>query len=131
MKKYNIQKVVVAGGGLMSAGISQMFPEYGFETVLYSVGEADFIKAKEVIDKSQQALIENGKLTEEMSEKIKAAIYFTTDKNCFQNADLVIEAIPEHIDLKKSFYKEICALVREDTILASNAGRFDSGRFRP
>lgn len=116
----NIKKVVVAGGGLMGAGISLMFPEYGLQTVLYSVAEKDFEKASEVISKSLATLTENRQITEEEAEKIKAAIVFTTDKACFEDTDLVIEAIPERMDLKQSFYEEISSIVREDTILASN-----------
>ena len=47
--KKTIKRVVVAGGGLMGTGISLMFPEYGIETVLYSVAEKDFDKAGKVI----------------------------------------------------------------------------------
>lgn len=118
--KKTIKKVVVAGGGLMGAGISLMFPEYGIETVLYSVAEKDFDKAGKVIDKSLAALVENGRLTSQTAEEIKEKIQFTVDKKCFQDADLVIEAIPEIMDLKKNFYEEISELVPEDTILASN-----------
>lgn len=120
MNREKIRRVVIAGGGLMGAGISQMFPQYGFETALYSLNESDFEKARQVIDTSQQVLVENGKLTAEQSEKIKSAIRFTTGKDCFSDADLVIEAIPENINIKKAFYEEISSLVREDTILTSN-----------
>lgn len=118
--KKTIKKVVVAGGGLMGAGISLMFPEYGIETVLYSVAEKDFDKAGKVIDKSLAALAENGRLTRQIADEIKEKIQFTVDKKCFENADLVIEAIPEIMDLKKNFYEEVSELVPEDTILTSN-----------
>ena len=72
--KKTIKKVVVAGGGLMGAGISLMFPEYGIETVLYSVAEKDFDKAGKVIDKSLAALVENGRLTSQTAEEIKEKI---------------------------------------------------------
>ena len=120
MNIKEIHKVVIAGGGLMGAGISQMFPQYGYDTVLYSVSEMDFVKACHVIDKSQQVLVENGRLTAEESKKIKESICLTTDKECFRDADLVIEAIPEHIEMKKEFYEEISSLVKEDAILTSN-----------
>lgn len=116
----NIKKVVVAGGGLMGAGISLMFPEYDLETVLYSVAQQDFQRAEAVIDKSLATLVENDRLTQDGAAAIKAAIQFTTDKACFRDADLVIEAIPEVLSLKQSFYEEVSALVPEDAILASN-----------
>ena len=120
MDKKRIKKVVVAGGGLMGAGISQMFPEYSYETVLYSISEKDFEKARHVIGTSQQVLVENGKITLEESERIRKSILFSTNKDCFRDADLVIEAIPENLELKREFYAEISALVKKDTILASN-----------
>ena len=118
--KTEIKNVVVAGGGLMGAGISLMFPEHGIHTVLYSVSEKDFEKAMGIIDKSLDRLIENERFTKQTAQKIKEEIHFTTDKKCFHEADLVIEAIPERIDVKKSFYEEISCLVSEDAILASN-----------
>ncbi len=116
--KKTIKKVVVAGGGLMGAGISLMFPEYEIETVLYSV--SDFEKAERVIEKSLTTLVENGRMTRQKADEIKEKIQFTTDKKCFEDTDLVIEAIPEIMDVKKSFYEEISELVPEDAILASN-----------
>lgn len=115
-----IENAVIAGGGLMGAGISLMFPEYGIKTVLYSVSEADFKKADEVITKSLDALVENGRLDPGEASRIRQEIRFTTDKNCFAQADLVIEAIPERIDIKKNFYEEISRLVPADAILTSN-----------
>ncbi len=120
MQMKEIKKVVIAGGGLMGAGISLMFPEYGMETVLYSVAGSDFKKADEVIEKSLEALVENGRLEREEASRIRQEIQFTTDKSCFAQADLVIEAIPERIDIKKSFYEEISQLVPADAILTSN-----------
>ncbi len=116
----NIEKVVVAGGGLMGAGISLMFPEYGVETVLYSVSGKDFQKAEEVITKSLDALVSNGRLDPDEASRIHQAIRFTTDKDCFTDADLVIEAIPERMDIKKKFYEEISRLVPAEAILTSN-----------
>ncbi len=115
-----IQHVVIAGAGLMGASIAQIFPMHGYTTTLYSCYVEDFQRASEIIDRCQRTLVENGVLTEAASEEIKRKLIYTTDITCFERADLVIEAIPEVMDIKASFYKGISDYLKDDCIVASN-----------
>ena len=120
MEKSDIKDVVVAGAGLMGAGISQMFPGVGIKTTLYSIKESDFEFAKEVLKNNLDFLVENRVIDANQAEAIQRSIKFTTDIQCMKDADLIIEAIPENINIKANFYEEICRSAKEDTIIATN-----------
>ena len=120
MVEPDIRNIVVAGAGLMGAIIAQSFPQYDVHTTLYSNCEADFERARQIVANCHRTLIENGVLTEEKSREIQEALVYTVDTECFRDAQLVIEAIPEDIQIKKDFYEMICQIVPEDCIIASN-----------
>ncbi|MDD3221865.1 MAG: 3-hydroxyacyl-CoA dehydrogenase NAD-binding domain-containing protein [Lachnospiraceae bacterium] len=120
MVEPDIRHIVVAGAGLMGAIIAQSFPQYDVHTTIYSNCEDDFERARQIVANCHIALIENGAMTREESEKIQNALVYTVDTECFRDAQLVIEAIPESIDIKKAFYEMICAIVPDDCIIASN-----------
>ena len=120
MIEPDIRKVVVAGAGIMGAIIAQSFPEYDVHTTIYSNCEADFERARQMVANCHTALIDNGVMTIEKSKAIQEALVYTTDPECFRGAQLVIEAIPENIQIKKTFFEMICEIIPEDCIIASN-----------
>ena len=120
MIEPDIRKVVVAGAGIMGAIIAQSFPEYDVHTTLYSNCEDDFQRARQIVANCHTALVENGAMTVEKSKAIQDALVYTTDTECFRGAQLVIEAIPEDIQIKKTFFEMICKIIPEDCIIASN-----------
>lgn len=120
MKKIIFKNIVIAGAGLMGASIGQIFSQYGYQTTIYSHKESSFTKAKEIIANCQSTLVENNVLTEEESQKIQDSIVYTTDLNCFKNADLVIEAIPEVFDTKVDFFNKITEILPSNSIIATN-----------
>jgi 3-hydroxybutyryl-CoA dehydrogenase len=115
-----INKVVVAGAGLMGASIAQSFPHYGYETVVYSNQEQDFERARQVIANCQNTLVENNVLSAQESRRIQDSISYRADPNCFHGADLVIEAIPEIYDIKADFFQMISGLLSPESIVATN-----------
>ena len=120
MVEPDIRNIVVAGAGLMGAIIGQSFPEYDVHTTIYSNCEQDFERARSIVEHCHQTLVENGVFSKEKSEEIQKALVYTIDPECFRNAQLVIEAIPENIQIKKEFYEMISEIVPEDCIIASN-----------
>lgn len=115
-----IKKVVVAGAGLMGASIAQCFPPYGYETVVYSNQEQDFERARQIIANCQNTLVENDVLSTQKSRWIQENISYQADPNCFCDADLVIEAIPEQYDIKADFFQMISGLLPPESIVATN-----------
>ena len=115
-----IKNVVLAGAGLMGASIAQIFSQYGYDTVIYSNQEQDFERARQIVANCQNTLVDNEVVSVEESRKIQKRLTYTTDMNCFKNADLVIEAIPEVFAIKTDFLHQISAVLPEEAIVATN-----------
>lgn len=118
--KKEIRHIVIAGAGLMGASIGQSFPQYGIRTTIYSNREGDFMRAKAIIENCQKTLVEAGILTKEKSDEIQQAIYYTTDLQCVRDADWVIEAVPEDLEIKSEILSGIASNVSKDAIITSN-----------
>ena len=115
-----IRKIVIAGAGTMGASMGQIFARYGYEVVLYDLFPAALEKAKNLIAINQKTEVAEGIVSAEESAALLARISYTAEKACFGEADFVVEAILEKIDVKHAFWAEISELVGEDTVLASN-----------
>ena len=113
-------KVVLAGAGTMGASLAQVYAQAGWITVLHNRSQSGLERAKKLIEINQQTLVNEGLLTPEQSEAVKAGIVMTTDKVCYRDAALVVESIAENMELKQQFWAEISALVPEDALLATN-----------
>lgn len=116
----NIKNVLIAGSGVMGASFAQIFAAKGFDIVLYDISEASLEKAQDLIRVNQESQVEEGALTAEESEALIARISMSTSKDCFKDADYVLEAIAEKMEIKHSFWKEVSEAVDEDVVLASN-----------
>lgn len=115
-----IEKVVIIGAGLMGASIGQSFPEYGLHTTIYSNQEADFQRARTIIRDCQKTLTDNGVLSCEKSAQLQSDIRYSTNLACVEDADLIVEAIPEDLELKKQVLGEVSKRARKDAIITSN-----------
>lgn len=114
-----IQKVAVIGFGAMGSGIAQVCAAAGCQVV--AIEPSDEVRARN--EKSMHAFlnkaIEKGKLTEELRDGLLERLTFG-DRSAAYDADLVIEAIPELIELKRELFADLDANCRPDTIIASN-----------
>jgi enoyl-CoA hydratase/3-hydroxyacyl-CoA dehydrogenase len=118
----DIKKVAVIGAGAMGNGIAQICAIAGLKTTIKDVKQ-DFIdNGIDNIRKSLDFLVKKGKLTSDEKEDILSnRIEGVLDmKNAVDDAQLVIEAVPEIIDLKKSIFKEISDLAPADAVIATN-----------
>lgn len=115
-----IKTVGVAGAGTMGASMAEQFAKCGYDVIMSDINPAALEKAKELIRINQLTEVSENILTQEESDQLKARITYTTDNTDFAKADLVIEAIIENLDAKKSVWAQISSVVRDDTILASN-----------
>ena len=127
-----IKKVGVIGCGLMGHGIVQIAAQGGFEVVACETEQGALDRGIGRIEKSlgklAQKLVEKGKKSEDDAQAdAKAArgrITGTLDKKDLADCDLVVEAIIEDLDVKKALYKELGAICKPETILASNTSSF-------
>lgn len=113
-------KVGIAGAGTMGSGIAQIFARKGHEVVITDIKEEFLEKSKKLVSIFNDNLIEEELMTIEEAKKTVSNITYSTDKKVFQDADIIIEAIVEIVDVKQKFWSEVESIVSDDTILATN-----------
>lgn len=116
-----IKRVAVIGAGDMGHGIAELFAVNGFDVTLTDKFPQALEKAKVRISASLDKLVERGKLTKEQSEAARASLEYSGEMGrSVSKADLVVEAVPESLDLKKLVLKEVSENAPGGAILASN-----------
>ena len=113
-------KVYVIGTGTMGAGVVQAFAQANVPVVMKSRTQASLDKAVGKISKSLAKLVEKGKVTQEYMDSVMANISTTVDYADFADADLVIEAASEDMNLKKEVFAELAKVCKPETIFATN-----------
>ena len=113
-------KVYVIGTGTMGAGVVQAFAQANIPVVMKSRTQASLDKAVGKISKSLAKLVEKGKVTQEYMDSVMANISTTTEYADFADADLVIEAASEDMNLKKEVFAELAKICKPETIFATN-----------
>ena len=116
-----IKKIAIIGSGIMGSGVAQVSAVAGYVVVLQDINEEALVRAKSGIEFSLKKLADKGKITPDQVDAALAAIKFTADLNeAAENADLVIEAVFENLEIKQALFKKLETLCRSDAILASN-----------
>ena len=116
----NMNKVVVIGGGTMGLGIAQVFAKKGIATVVRDINDEIIARAEANLNKGLDKLVAKGKMDEAGKKAMTDMITFTTKLEDAADADLVIEAALENLEIKKSIFAELDKLCKPETILASN-----------
>ena len=115
-----MKKIVVIGGGTMGLDIAQVFARSGFEVVVRDIRD-DIIQASEArLNKGLDKLVAKGKMDEAGKKAITDNISFTTELALAADADLVVEAAIENLEIKKSVFAELDTICKPETIFASN-----------
>ena len=117
----------VAGAGVMGSGIAQVLAVAGHEVVCTDLAESSLDAAREAVETgrfSVRSAVERGKLTTDQADRALQRLTFTTDTDALTDRYLVIEAIPELLDLKVRFWRELDAIADRGTIFASNSSGF-------
>ncbi|MBE6111592.1 MAG: 3-hydroxyacyl-CoA dehydrogenase family protein [Peptococcaceae bacterium] len=113
-------KAAVIGAGVMGPGIAQVFLEGGFDAVLMDISEEQLKKGVDMIELVLTQKYEK-KIIAEKPEYYLKNLKTTTDmKEAVSDADVVIEAVPEKIDLKKQIYDQLDEYCKPDALIASN-----------
>lgn len=117
----------VIGAGVMGSGIAQTLAQAGFSAVCCDISEEVLEKARESVVKGRYGLdraVERGKLDQKAADAAAERIRFTTSLELAAKTDLVIECVPERLDLKIQIFRDLDELAGPDTILASNTSGF-------
>jgi 3-hydroxybutyryl-CoA dehydrogenase len=115
-----IRKVGVLGCGLMGAGIAQVAATAGFQTIVKEVSEEFINKGFGGIEKSLAKFAEKGTITADQQTEIRGRLSGTTSFEPLADCDIIIEAIIENLEEKRSTYRQLDALCKPETIFASN-----------
>jgi 3-hydroxybutyryl-CoA dehydrogenase len=118
-----INKVGVLGAGLMGHGIAQLAAQAGYDVVMVDVSKDEVEKGYGKIGKLLGKAVSTGKLPQEKADAILGKIKTSMNFNDFADCDIVIEAIPEIMELKKDAFTKIDKIVKSDAILATNTSQ--------
>ena len=116
-----MKNITVIGSGTMGNGIAHVLAQYGYSVSLVDISETALQKALATIAKNIDRQITKGTVTE--SDKLTTLgniKTFTKLEDCVKNADLVVEAASENINIKLSIFKQLDEICPPNTILASN-----------
>ncbi|MNO59839.1 putative 3-hydroxybutyryl-CoA dehydrogenase [compost metagenome] len=116
----NLQNIGVIGAGTMGNGIAQVCAMAGFNVTLLDISESALQKAVATVGKNLDRQIAKETLTPEQKQAALDKIRTSTDYSSLQNAQLVIEAATENLDLKLRVLQQIAAQVSSECVIASN-----------
>ncbi len=115
-----IRKVAVVGAGLMGSGIAEVAAKAGYETWVREVNTELAEKGRTNIQRSLDRAVERGRLPAEHRDEALARIHTTASLDELGDADIVIEAITENLELKNEIFRTLDSICRPETIFASN-----------
>ncbi|HSF36339.1 MAG TPA: 3-hydroxybutyryl-CoA dehydrogenase [Nocardioides sp.] len=117
---HEFTTVGVIGLGTMGAGIAEVFARNGYAVVGVEVNEAAVQRGREHLEHSTGRAVKREKMTQEQADELLGRITLTTDMKDLADADLVVEAVIESLEVKKSIFRALDDIVRPDAILATN-----------
>ena len=120
MVKKNIRNIGIVGCGLMGAGIAHVSARAGFKTLVADVDKNTLNRGIDRIFTFIDKGIERGKTTADERNIVESNLTGTIELDDFSACDLIIEAVPEKIDLKRDVFTSLKPILNEETILSSN-----------
>jgi enoyl-CoA hydratase / 3-hydroxyacyl-CoA dehydrogenase len=118
---FKINQITVLGSGIMGHGIAQISSMAGYNVILRDIEQSFLDKAMDKIKWSVNKLVEKQKINNSQAEQIINRIHPVVDlEQSLKNSNMVIEAVPEDLNLKKKVYQEIEKFATDDMIFASN-----------
>ncbi|GAO06426.1 3-hydroxyacyl-CoA dehydrogenase family protein [Streptomyces lydicamycinicus] len=114
------KKLAVIGAGLMGSGIAQVSAQAGWDVVLRDVTDEALARGKGGIEASYEKFVAKGKLAASDAEQALARITTSTDLEAAADADIVVEAVFERIEIKREIFQALDKLVKDEAVLASN-----------
>ncbi len=116
----HIKTVAVLGAGTMGNGIAHVFARAGYKVILRDVEQRYLDRGMDTIAKNLDREIKKGKLTEAEKGPVLSRLVPVTDFSTVANADFLVEAVPEKLEIKRHVLTEADHLLRDDVIIASN-----------
>jgi len=124
-----IKRAAVIGAGTMGGGIAMTYANAGIPVLLKDVDDAALQRGLGTIRRNYDVTMSKGKMTAGQVEKTMALITPTTTYDGFDQVDIVVEAVFENMELKKTTFAELGKVTRPDCVLASNSSTLDIDEF--
>ena len=121
----DISTVGIIGGGTMGGGIAMCFVNAGTPVTLLEINDEALQRGKDIIAKNYSISVKKGKLSEEDAARRQEMITGTLEYNDLADADLVIEAVFENLDIKKKVFAKLDSVCKQGAILATNTSYLD------
>ncbi len=122
---FPIRQAAVVGAGTMGGGITMAYANAGIPVLLKEASQEALDRGLAIIRKNYAATVQKGRLTQQKMDERLALIQPTLTYERFPEADIVVEAVFEGMQLKKQVFAELDPVTRPDTILASNTSTLD------
>lgn len=115
-----MKEAAVIGAGTMGNGIAQVIADAGYKVILLDVNEEELKRGLETIEQNLDRAIKKEKIKERDKNLILDRITTATEYEEIKDVDIVIEAVPEKMEIKKEVFKQLDETLAEDVIIASN-----------
>ncbi|TNE29222.1 MAG: 3-hydroxybutyryl-CoA dehydrogenase [Bacteroidetes bacterium] len=116
-----MQNITVIGAGTMGNGIAHVFAQFGYNVNLYDIHQSSLDRAVATITKNMDRQVVKELISEDDKNAALGRLSTSTDlKSSVENADLVVEAATERVDIKLDLFRQLDELTKESCILASN-----------
>ena len=115
-----MKNIFVVGAGTMGLDIAQVFCAAGLDVTVYDMTDAIIAKSAERLEKGLAKRVAKGKMTEDEKAAMINGIEFTTQYDKAKDADLIIEAIIESVEVKKTVFRNLDTICPPETIFATN-----------
>jgi 3-hydroxybutyryl-CoA dehydrogenase len=116
----NFNRIGVIGLGTMGAGIAELLARNGLAVITVDIGAAPLARGRGHVEQSTARAVAGGKLSAEQRAAILDRIEYSDTLEALGEVDLVIEAVPEQLDLKRSIFEALDRICPPETILATN-----------
>ena len=120
LSHMSIKKMAVLGAGQMGNGITQVAACAGYDVTMIDIEQAYVDRGLATIEKSLAKLVSKERMTQEDADAARGRISTSVDRADCADCDLVVEAVPEILELKQSIFAELDGICKPETILASN-----------
>ncbi|NWN96623.1 MAG: 3-hydroxyacyl-CoA dehydrogenase [Bacillus sp. (in: Bacteria)] len=126
----NYKNITVAGSGVLGSQIAYQTAFHGFQVSVYDINDEALELAKERIKKLKPRYQEDLKATQEEVDAAYDRLSFYSDlAEAVKDADLVIEAVPERVEIKVDFYKKLAAVAPDKTVFVTNSSTLLPSQF--
>jgi len=115
-----ISKIGILGAGIMGSGIAQVAAMSGFQVIIRDLSDGFLNNGRSKIENSLQRLVKKEKINGNQAKKIMDDIKWTTEMSELSGVEVLIEAVPEDVEIKQSMYQTMEKVLAKDAIIASN-----------